>query len=73
MSAIIDFLSGIGDFFTMIGTVITSHFDNLVSIFHFAQEFTSDLPGYLLWLPDDSFSVISMGMCVAVIYLIIGR
>lgn len=73
MSAIVDILAGIGNFFATIGDFIVNVFSDLIYVISLLAKFTLEIPGYFSWLPSQVITSLVTLFGVVVIYMVLNR
>lgn len=73
MDIIINFLDGIGNFFTVLFDYLNDFLSSLVEVLELLTYFTGNIPLYFSWLPSEYVTLIVLTFGVAVTYRIIGR
>lgn len=73
MSAILDFLQGIGDAIFGFGDNLLRTITGQQQAVQMISDFIANLQSYLAWVPDSVYAVITMGFSVCCLYVILGR
>lgn len=73
MSAILDFLQGIGDFIVGIGDNLLRTITGQQQAIQMITDFVANLQSYLAWVPDSVYVVMTMGFSVCCLYVVLGR
>lgn len=73
MSAIIDFIKGIGNAINGLVSFIVGLFDDLIYVIGLTGKFLASIPSYFAFLPAHLLSVLVIIFGIVVVYKILGR
>lgn len=73
MQPIINFFTGIADFFVSIVDFVVGFFKDLIYVITLVDSFVKALPGYFAWLPSAALILILAIFSIVIVYLILGR